>query len=156
MSAVAARTPPRRRGLRRLLVVLLILVVIVGGGIYWLNRSAQAAVNVSAALTVYQPTASVAAGGGAYTAAATGANVHPGDSVKTDTKGRASIQLPDGTLTRLASDTEITLDAAHFTKSGDLYDAKITQKLGRTLTSVQHLVSGATLDGALHDAAGPL
>jgi len=148
MSAVAARTPPRRRGLRRLLVVLLILVVIVGGGIYWLNRSAQAAVNVSAALTVYQPTASVAAGGGAYTAAATGANVQAGDSVKTDTKGRASIQLPDGTLTRLASDTEITLDAAHFTKSGDLHDAKITQKVGRTLTSVQHLVSGATFDVA--------
>ena len=148
MSAVAARTPPRRRGWRRLLVVLLILVVIVGGGIYWLNRSAQAAVNVSATLTVYQPTASVAPGGGSYAAALTGAKVQAGDSVKTDTKGRASIQLPDGTLTRLASDTEITLDAAHFTKSGDLRDAKITQKVGRTLTSVQHLVSGATFDVA--------
>src|ERR1700694_2043032 len=144
MSAVAARTPPRRRGLRRLLVVLLILVVIVGGGIYWLNRSAQAAVNVSAALTVYQPTASVAAGGGAYAAATTGANVQAGDSVKTDTKGRASIQLPDGTLTRLASNTEIKLDAAHFTKDGTLHDAKITEKIGRTLTNVQHLVAGAT------------
>ncbi|HEY8863455.1 MAG TPA: FecR family protein [Candidatus Dormibacteraeota bacterium] len=148
MSAVAARTPPRRRGWRRLLVVLLILVVIGGGGIYWLNRSAQAAVNVAATLTVYQPTASVAQGGGAYAAALTGANVRAGDSVKTDTKGRASIQLPDGTLTRLASDTEITLDAAHFTKSGNLHDAKITQKIGRTLTSVQHLVSGARFDVA--------
>src|ERR1700682_5878956 len=148
MSAVAARTPPRRRGLRRLLVVLLILVVIVGGGIYWLNRSAQAAVNVSAALTVYQPTASIAAGGGAYTAAATGANVQAGDSVKTDTKGRASIQLPDGTLTRLASDTELTLNAAHFTKSGTLHDAKITEKVERTLPTVQHLVSGATFQVA--------
>jgi ferric-dicitrate binding protein FerR (iron transport regulator) len=148
MSAVAARTPPRRRGWRRLLIVLLILAVIVGGGIYWLNRSAQAAVNVSATLTVYQPTASVAPRGAAYAPALTGTTVRAGDSVKTDTKGRASIQLPDGTLTRMASDTEITLDAAHFTKSGNLHDAKITQKIGRTLTSVQHLVSGATFDVA--------
>jgi hypothetical protein len=128
--------------------VLVILVGVVAGGIYWLNLSAQAAVNVSATLTVYQAAASVAPGGGGYAAASTGAKVRPGDSVKTDTKGRASIQLPDGTLTRLASDTEITLDAAHFTKSGDLHDAKITQKVGRTFTSVQHLVSGATFDVA--------
>jgi FecR protein len=144
MSAVAARTPPRRRGGRRLLIVLVVLIAIVGGGVFWLNSSAQAAVNVSATLTVYQPTASVARNGGAYASATTGAQVQAGDSVKTDTKGRASIQLPDATLTRLASGTEITLDAAHFTKSGNLHDAKITEKIGRTLTSVQHLVSGAT------------
>jgi hypothetical protein len=131
-----------------LLVVLLILVVIVGGSIYWLNRSAEASVNVSATLTVYQPAVSIALGGGTYAAALTGAKVHAGDSVKTDAKGRASIQLPDGTLTRLASDTEITLEAAHFTKSGVLHDAKITQKVGRTLTSVERLVSGARFDVA--------
>jgi hypothetical protein len=68
--------------------------------------------------------------------------------VKTDTKGRASIQLPDGTLTRLASETEIALNSAHFTKSGTLHDAKITEKIGRTLTSVQHLVAGATFQVA--------
>ena len=130
MSAVAARTPPRRRGGRRLLLVLVVLIAIVGGGVLWLNSSAQAAVNVSATLTVYQPTASVARNGGAYAPATTGAQVQAGDSVKTDTKGRASIQLPDATLTRLASDTEITLDAAHFTKSGNLHDAKITEKIG--------------------------
>ena len=116
-----------------MLVVLLILVVIVGGGIYWLNRSAQAAVNVASILTVYQPAASVQPNGGSYAAATTGARVQAGDSLKTDTKGRASIQLPDGTLTRLASDSEITLDAAHFTQSGNLSDARITQKIGRTL-----------------------
>src|SRR4029077_7808045 len=93
---------------------------------------------------------SLAHGGGAYSPALTGAQVQAGDSVKTDTKGRASIQLPDGTLTRLSSDTEIRLDAAHFTKSGTLHDAKITEKIGRTLTTVQHLVSGATVQ-----AAGP-
>src|SRR6202521_2016576 len=148
MRNVAAQTPPRRRGGRRILFAFVLLVAIVGGGIFWLNQSAQAAVNVSATLTVYQPAASVAHGGSAYAAALTGAQIQAGDSVKTDTKGRASIQLPDGTLTRLASDTEIKLDAAHFTKSGTLRDAKITEKVGRTLTSVEHLVAGATFQVA--------
>ena len=148
MRNVAAQAPPRRRGGRRILIALVILAVIVGGGIFWINSSAQAAVNVSATLIVYQPTASVAHGGGAYASALTGTQVQAGDSVKTDKKGRASIQLPDGTLTRLASDTELTLDAAHFTKSGTLHDAKITEKVGRTLTSVQHLVAGATFQVA--------
>jgi hypothetical protein len=148
MSAVAARTPARGRGGRRLLIILVLLIAIVGGGIFWLNTSAQAAVNVSGTLTVYQPVASISKGNGAFTTAKSGVQVQAGDSVKTDTKGRASMQLPDGTLTRLASDTEIKLDAAHFTKTGTLKDAKITEKIGRTLTSVQHLVSGATFQVA--------
>jgi FecR protein len=129
--------------------VLVIVILIVGGGIFWLNSTAQAAVNVSATLTVYQPTASLARGSsGAFADATSGTQVQAGDSVKTDAKGRASIQLPDGTLTRLASDTQITLDAAHFSKNGTLRDAKLTEKIGRTLTSVQHLVSGATFQVA--------
>src|SRR6202011_3059973 len=108
----------------------------------------QAAVNVAAILTVYQSTGSVQRSGGSYAPALTGAQVQAGDSVKTDTKGRASVQLPDGTLTRVASDTEIKLESAHFTKNGNLQDAKITEKVGRTLTSVQHLVSGATFQVA--------
>jgi hypothetical protein len=144
MSAVAALTPPQRRGGRRLLTALLLLIVVVAGGIYWLNLSAQAAVNVSATLTVYQPAASVARSGGDYSTATTGEQVQAGDKVKTDEKGRAAIQLPDGTLTRLASQTELTLDAAQFAKNGNLHDVKITERIGRTFTSVQHLVSGAT------------
>jgi hypothetical protein len=128
--------------------VLVLVILLVGGGIFWLNSSAQAAVSVSATLTVYQPTASLARGSGAFAAAASGAQVQSGDSVSTDAKGRASIQLPDGTLTRLASDSQITLDAAHFSKNGTLHDAKLTEKIGRTLTSVQHLVSGATFQVA--------
>jgi hypothetical protein len=131
-----------------LLIVLVLVIALGGGGIFWLNTSAQAAVNVSATLTVFQPTASIKKGGGAFANATSGAQLQAGDSVKTDTKGRASLQLPDGTLTRLASDTEIKLVAAHFTKSGTLKDAKITEKIGRTLTSVQHLVSGATFQVA--------
>jgi FecR protein len=131
------------------LILLVLVILIVGGGIFWLNSSAQASVNVSATLTVYQPTASLERSGSSTFATATsGAQVQGGDSVSTDTKGRASIQLPDGTLTRLASDTQITLNAAHFSKNGTLHDAKLTQNVGRTLTSVQHLVSGATFQVA--------
>lgn len=144
MSVAAARTPPRRRGGLRLLIVLVILVLIVGGALYWLNASAQAATNAVATLTVFQPNVSVSRNGGAFLNSTTGTIVQAGDGVKTDTKGRGAIQLPDGTLTRLASDTEITLTTAHFSKQGNLQDASITQKVGRTLTTVQHLVSGAT------------
>ena len=148
MPAVAARTPPRSRGGRRLLIALVLLIVVAAGGIYWLNLSAQAAVNVAATLTVYQPVASVARGGGAYAPATTGEQVQAGDKVKTDTKGRAAIQLPDGTLTRLASQTELTLNTAHFSKTGNMQDVKITEQIGRTFTNVQKLVSGATFQVA--------
>ncbi|HEY4913988.1 MAG TPA: FecR family protein [Candidatus Dormibacteraeota bacterium] len=148
MSSVAARTPARRRGGRRLLILLVLVIVVVAGGIFWLNSAAQAAVNVSGTLTVYQPTTSLQRGSGDFAAASSGEQVQAGDSVQTDTTGRASIQLPDGTLTRLASDTQVRLDAAHFSKNGALHDAKLSQKIGRTLTSVQHLVSGATFQVA--------
>jgi hypothetical protein len=148
MSAVAARTPPKRRGGRRLLIALAVIVLIVAGALFWLNSAAQASVNAAATLTVFRPAVSLARGSGAYAPASTGAMVQPGDSVKTDATGRAAIQLPDGTLTRLASGTEITLTSAHFTKSGNLHDVKLLQKIGRTLTNVQHLVSGASFQVA--------
>src|SRR6266850_1452032 len=152
MRNVAAQTPPRRRGGRRILIVLVILAVILGGGIFWINLSGQAAVNVSGTLTVYQPTASVSRGTGAYSPAVTGTQVQAGDSVKTDTKGRASVQLPDGTLTRMASNTEITLDSAHFTKNGSLHGAMIIKLFDGELDfdgkNHVHLTSGqqATAD----------
>ncbi len=144
MSVAAARTQPKRRGGYRLIIILLVIVLIVGAAFFWLSTAAQAATNAAASLTVFQPTTSVAHGGGAYSTASTGAVVQPGDSIKTDTKGRAAITLPDGTLMRMAGGTEITLTSAHFAKSGNLHDVSILQKLGRTFTNVQHLVSGAT------------
>lgn len=148
MAAVAASSPHRRRGGRRLLIVLAVIVLIVAGVLVWLNVAAQAAVNVTGTLVVFQPAASLEHGSAGYAEAKTGAAVKAGDSVKTDSKGRAGVTLPDGTVTRLASDTTITLDAAHFTKTGNLHDVHFTQGLGRTFTNVQHLVGGATFDVA--------
>ena len=146
MATVAAKTPPQRRGGRRLLIAFLILVLIVVGIVVWLNMAASAQVNATATLTVYQPSVATSHNGTDFLAAKTGAVIQAGDSVQTDTKGRASITLPDGTLMRLASDTTIRLDSAHFSKAGNLHDVTLSQKVGRTLTNVQHLASGATFD----------
>ena len=143
MQVSAARTAPRRRGGYRLIIILLVVLIIIGAAFFWLNTAASASTNAAAALTVFQPTVSVSRSGGSFVTSATGTVVQPGDSVKTDAKGRASIQLPDGTLTRMAGGTEIALTTAHFARSGNLHDASILQKVGRTFTNVQHLVSGA-------------
>ncbi|HYM66572.1 MAG TPA: FecR family protein, partial [Patescibacteria group bacterium] len=124
------------------------VLVIVAGALFWLNQMAEAAVNASAVLTVYQPVTSVQAGSGSFAPAATGTLVHPGDSVQTDTKGRASLSLPDGSITRLAGDTQIRLDSTHFAKDGSLHDAHFFQQIGRTLSHVQHLASGASFQVA--------
>src|SRR5262249_47589432 len=122
------------------------LIVVIAGALVWLNVAAQAQVNAAAALTVYQPAASVSHKDADFAPATTGTVIQAGDSVKTDTRGRAAITLPDGTVTRLASDTTIKLNSAHFTKGGNMHDVSLTQQVGRTLTNVQHLVSGATFD----------
>src|SRR5579859_4336080 len=122
MRLVAAQPPARRRGGRRILIAIVLFVLVGGVAIVWLNMAAQAAVSANAILTVYQPTASVAhPAGGTFATAGTGGLVQPGDAVKTDTKGRAAITLPDGTMTRLATDTTITLEAAHFARDGNLH-----------------------------------
>jgi hypothetical protein len=146
MSALAPAKPAKKRGRGglRLLVILVVLVLVVGGLLFWLNTAAQASANVGATLTVFVPNVSVARSGGGYATASSGTVVMPGDSVKTDAAGRGEIQFPDGSRTRLAPKTEITVSAAHFDKSGNLHDVSITEKAGRTLSSVQHLVGGAS------------
>ena len=146
MPAVAAFGPPvRRRGGRRILIALVLIALIAGLGIVYLNMAATAAVNATGILTVYQDSASLAhSSNPSFEAAKTGAVVQAGDSLKTDVKGRGAITLPDGTITRLASDTTLTLDSAHFAKDGNLSDVKLSQQVGRTFTNVRRLVSGAT------------
>ena len=117
MQVSAARTAPRRSGGYRLIIILLVVVLIVGALFFWLNSAASAAINAAATLAVFQPSTSVAHGTGAFVTSKTGTVVQPGDSVETDIKGRAAIQLPDGTLMRLAGGTQIALTSAHFALS---------------------------------------
>src|SRR5258708_14939764 len=112
MRAVAAKPAPRRRSGLRWIVGLLIIVLLAAGAVFWLNSAAAASTNAVATLTVFLPSTSVAHNNGAYAEASTGSIVGPGDGIKTDAKGRAAIQLPDGTLTRLSDPTQITLQSA--------------------------------------------
>jgi ferric-dicitrate binding protein FerR (iron transport regulator) len=148
MATVAApKAPPkRRRGGLRVLIVLGALVLLIAGAIVWLNVAAQAAVNVTGTLTIYQPTVSIAHGSAAAAEAKAGAVVQAGDTLTTDAKGLGAVTLPDGTVTRLATNTTLTLDSAHFTKTGNLHDVSFSEAVGRTFTNVQHLVSGSTFD----------
>ena len=143
MSLTSTKAAPRRRGGYRLIIVLLVVLLLAGAAFFWLNSAAQAAVNAAGTLTVFQPTASVTHTGGTFPGA-TGAVIEPGDTIKTDPKGRAALQLPDGTVMRMAGDTQIKLTSAHFAKSGNLHDVSILQKAGRTFTNVQHLIGGAS------------
>jgi hypothetical protein len=45
---------------------------------------------------------------------------------------------------RLATNTEISLTNSHFGKDGKVHDISILDKVGRTLSEVQHLAGGAT------------
>jgi len=151
MASVAAlnskKTPSKpHRGGRRFLILLTLLVLVIVGVVVWLNMAAQAAVDASATLTVYQPSATLARESAAANPATTGTVVRAGDTVATDAKGLAGISLPDGTLTRLAKGTSVTLDSAHFTKGGNLHDVSLTQQIGRTFTNVQHLITGGSFD----------
>ncbi len=147
MATGPAKPANTRRGGRRLLIVFVVLVLVIAGMVVWLSMAAQAAVNVTGTLTVYQAAASIAHNSTSnFAPAKTGDVVQAKDSVQTDAAGRAGVTLPDGTLTRLASSTTITLDSAHFTKAGNLHDVTLKQQIGRTFTNVQHLVAGATFD----------
>ncbi len=144
MARPATPAKKRGRGPIRLIVVLVVLVVIIVGLLFGLNVVASAATSVGATLTAYVPHVSVQRAGGTYADATSGTVVQPGDSVKTDATGRAQIRFPDGTAMRLANSSEITLTSAHFAKDGNVHDISIQEKVGRTLSVVQHLVGGAT------------
>lgn len=138
--------PPKKRGRGglRILIALVVIVLLVAGAIVTLGVVASADTSVSAVLTSFVPNSSVSRGGGAYSIATSGTLVNAGDSVKTDEHGRAQIEFPDGSITRLANATEVKVDSSHFAHDGHVHDISLTDKAGRTLTSVQHLVSGAT------------
>jgi len=144
MATAAAPAKRRGRGGLRLIIALVLILLIIVGLTIGLSIAAQAATNVGATLTAFVPQVSVSHAGGALSAAPSGTIVQPGDSVSTDAKGRAQIELPDGTITRLASNTTITLTNSHFGKDGNLHDVSILDKIGRTLNTVQHLAGGAS------------
>lgn len=131
-----------------LLALILVAVLAIGGGYYFIVAQAQAAVTSPAALVVFTQKVSVNSQAGKP-----GQQLNAGDTASTDHSGHAAIQFPDGSFVRMAADTSVTVTSVQLQKSGHVQSVSVVQKVGRTLTNVQHLVSGASFQVAGHSVS---
>src|SRR5438132_5355502 len=135
---------PRRRrgGCLGCLVMIVLVLVLAGVGVVFLSNAANAGAPAPASVVIFAQTVQSKHGGAAYGTASSGEVLSAGDSLKTVNLGRAAIQFSDGSLTRLAPGTEVSVDQAQPQKSGSLGQVTLTQRAGRTLSTVQRLASG--------------
>jgi FecR protein len=131
-----------------LLAIVLVAVLAVGGTYWFLVAQVSAAVNAPATLIVINQPVTVDGN-----PAIPGQALNPGNTVQTGTSGHASIQFPDGSFLRLSPSTTVTVTAVQLQKNGSLQSVSVLQKVGRTLASVQHLVSGATFTVTGHSVS---
>ena len=122
-----------------LVAVLLVVILLVGGGWYFLVIQASAAVTAPATLILFNQGVTVNQRPGTP-----GQALNANDEVRTDAKGHAAIQFPDGSFVRMAPNSEVQVTQVQLQRNGNLQTAEVTNKVGRTLVNVQHLVSGAT------------
>jgi hypothetical protein len=131
-----------------LLAVVLAVLLVVGGGYYFFVVQAQAAVSAPAALTVINQPVDVDGNPGIA-----GQALNPGNTVHTGAGGHAAIQFPDGSFVRMSPDTSVKLTAAQLQNNGNLKEASVVQTIGRTFSSVQHLVGGASFQVGGHSVS---
>ena len=122
-----------------LLVVVLIFLLIAGGGYYFFVVQASAAITAPASLVVINQPISVNGNPGTP-----GQPLNAGDSVSTGTGGHGSIDFPDGSYMRLSPGTTVQISGVQLQKNGNVAAIAVAQKVGRTLTNVQHLANGAS------------
>ncbi len=130
-----------------------VVLLLVGGGWYFFVVQAQAGVPAPAALIVFSAPVDVGRDDSGYRAAVPGEPLTAGSSVRTGHGGHAAIQFPDGSFIRMSPDTTATVTAAQLNKDGTLQSAGVLQKIGRTLTNVQHLVGGASFHVGGHSVS---
>ena len=126
-----------------LLVIVLVVALLAGSGYFFLVAQAQAGVASPAALLVFSTPVDVGHNDSGYRPATSGQSLDAGSSVRTGDTGKATIQFPDGSLVRMSPSTTVTVQAAQLTNGGNLKTASILQKVGRTLSIVQHLAGGS-------------
>jgi hypothetical protein len=137
-----------------LIAIVLVVLLGFGGGYYFFILQAQAAVPAPAALQVISTPVDVDTGNGAnFHTAKPGQELTAGNSVRTGDGGHAAIQFPDGSFVRMSPGTTVTVTAAQLSHDGNLQSASLQQKVGRTFTNVQHLVSGATFQIGGHSVS---
>jgi len=137
-----------------LISIVLVVLLVVGGGYYFLVAQASAAINSPAALIVVTTPVDVDTNNSAgFHPGLPGQELTAGNIVRTGDGGHAAIQFPDGSFVRMAPATTVTLTSAQLAKDGTLQSASLVQKVGRTFTNVQHLVSGASFQVGGHSVS---
>ena len=137
-----------------LISIVLVVLLVVGGGYYFLVAQASAAINPPAALIVVTTPVDVDTNNsGGFHPGLPGQELTAGNIVRTGDGGHAAIQFPDGSFVRMAPATTVTLTSAQLAKDGNLQSASLVQKVGRTFTNVQHLVSGASFQVGGHSVS---
>jgi hypothetical protein len=137
-----------------LLAIVLVVLLVVGGGYYFFIVQAQAAVPAPAALQVISTPVDVDTNNSAgFHTAKPGEELSAGNSVRTGDQGHAAIQFPDGSYVRMSPNTTVTVTAAQLSHDGNLQSASLSQKVGRTFSNVQHLVSGASFQVGGHSVS---
>ncbi len=134
-------------------VVVLVLLLMLGGGYFFLVAQASAGVPAPAALLVASTPVEVGHNDGGYQPATSGQSLDAGSSVRTGHTGHATIQFPDGSLMRVSPDTTVTIQSAQLSNTGNLKSATIQEKIGRTLSTVQHLAGGASYQVGGHSVS---
>jgi len=134
-------------------VFIVVVLLMVGGGWYFFVVQAQAGVIAPAGLVVFSAPVDVGRNDSGYRTATPGEQLTAGNSVRTGGTGHAAIQFPDGSFIRMSPDTTLTVTAAQLNKDGTLQSASVVQKIGRTLSNVQHLVGGASFKVSGHSVS---
>lgn len=119
-------------------MVVLVFALIVGGGWWFFVAQASAAVSAPATLIVINQPITVDGNPGIP-----GQSLGEGATVATGSGGHGAIQFPDGSYTRLAPDTQMTVSKVQLQRNGNVQAIALVQKVGRTFTNVQHLGSGS-------------
>ena len=126
-----------------LLAILLIAVLVAAAIFFFAILPASAGSDTPTTLSVFVPNAEVSSSqNGTYTGGTTGKTLTPGTWVKTDQAGRGAINFPDGSITRLATSTQVGIIEATLDSHGRLHHANLQQEVGRTLSTVQRLAGG--------------
>jgi hypothetical protein len=125
------------------LLALALVVVLIAAGIYFLAVvPASAGAPAPAVLTVYLSNVDVGSNNASFNPGRTGETLSAGTTVRTNDAGRASMEFADGSITRLAGGTAVTINQATVDSHGLMHRTILDQDIGRTYSTVQSLVSG--------------
>ncbi len=112
-----------------LLSIVLILVLVAAAIYFFAILPASAGSDTPATLSVFVANTQVGKSqNGDYSGGTTGQSLAPGTWVKTDPAGRAGINFPDGSVTRLAPSTTIGITQAALDSHGALHRATLQHK----------------------------